>query len=53
MVQVLGLMKVCQVLVVSEDLDREGGTMKIIPLQLQGMDDYEEFMIIDVIILFC
>ena len=46
-------MEVHQILVVCEDLDQEEGSMEIMPLGLQGMDDCEEFMIIDIIVLFC
>ena len=52
-VKVLGLMEVHQVFVVGEDLDREGGSMEIVPPGLQGMYDCEEFLVIDVIVLFC
>ena len=51
-VEVLGLMKVCQVLVVSEDLDREGGSMEVMPLGLQGADDCKELPVVDVVVSF-
>ena len=52
MVQVLGLLEVHQVFVVSEDLDRKGGSMDVASPGLQGMDNHEEFVVIDVIVLF-
>ena len=51
MVEVLGLMEVCQVLVISEDLDEERGSVEVMPLGLQGADDCEEFSVIDVAVL--
>ena len=33
-------------------IDREGGSIKVVPPGLQGMDDGEEFSVIDVIVLF-
>ena len=51
-VEVLDLMEVCQVLMVSEDLDGEGGSMEVVLLGLQGADDCEELLVINVIILF-
>ena len=53
MVDVLGLMEVYQVLVICEDLDREGGTMEIMSPGFQGVDDGKELSVIDVIIAFC
>ena len=52
-VEVLGLTEVRQVLVVSEDLDREWGTVEVMPPGLQGVDDGEELLVIDVVIVFC
>ena len=52
-IKVLGLMEVCQVLVVSEALNGKWGTMKVMSLGLQGMDDCEELPVIDIIVLFC
>ena len=46
------MMEVHQVLVVCEDLDREKGSMEVVSLGFQGMDDYKEFTVIDVIISF-
>ena len=45
-------MEVCQVLVVYEDLDREGRTVEIVSPGLQGMDNCKELMVIDVVVLF-
>ena len=45
-------MEIHQVLVVSEDLNGEWGPMEVVPPGFQGMDDGEEFLVIDVIILF-
>ena len=52
-VQFLGLVEVCQVLVVSEHLDQEGETVEIVSPRHQGLDDSKEFLIMDVIVLFC
>ena len=46
-------MEVHQVFVVSRDLDRERGTVEVMPPGLQGMDDGEEFLVIDVVVPFC
>ena len=37
---------------VHEDLDQEGRPVEVIPPWLQGMDDYKEFMVIDIIVVF-
>ena len=52
-VEVLGLIEICQVLVVGEDLDGEGESVEVMSSGFQGVDDCEEFPVIDVIILFC
>ena len=52
-VEVLCLAEVHQVLVICKDLDGKGGTMKVMPPGLQGMDDGKELLVIDVIIPFC
>ena len=46
-------MEVCQVFVISENLDGEGGSVEIVLPGLQGMADHKEFLVIDVIVLFC
>ena len=51
-VEVLCLTEVHQVFVISKDLDRKRGSMKIVPPGFQGMDDCKEFPVIDVIISF-
>ena len=51
-VEVLSLTEVHQVLVVSEDLNREERPMKVVPPQLQSTDDGKEFSVIDVIVSF-
>ena len=52
-VEVLGLMEVCQVLVICEDLDRKGGSMEVVSPGLQDVDDGEELSVIDIVISFC
>ena len=52
-VKVLCLMEVCQVLVICEDLDGEGGSVEIMSLGLQGMDDCKKLLVIDVVVSFC
>ena len=51
-VEILGLTEVHQVFVVSEDLDGERGTMKVVSPGLQGMDDGKEFSVIDIVVPF-
>ena len=46
-------MEVHQVLVVCEDLDREEGVVEIMSPGLQGMDDGKEFLVVDIVNLFC
>ena len=53
MVEVLGLMEVCQVLVVCEDLYQKGGAVEVMPSRLQGVDDGKKFSVVDVVVLFC
>ena len=52
-VEVLHLTEVRQVFVVSKDLDREWGSVEVIPPGFQGADDGKELSIIDVIVLLC
>jgi len=52
-VQGLRLSEVGEVLVVSEDLNWEGGTMKIMSKGLESVDYGEEFAVIDVVVSFC
>ena len=52
-IEVLCLTEVCQVLVVSEDLDGKRGTVEIVSPRLQGADDGKEFSVVDVIVVFC
>ena len=51
-VEVLGLTEVHQILVVSEDLDRKEGAVKVVPLGFQYVDDYKELLVIDVVVSF-
>ena len=51
-VKVLGLMEVRQVLVVHKDLDREWGSMEVMSPGFQGVDDGEEFAVVDVVVSF-
>lgn len=52
MVEFAGLSEVGEVLVISEDKDRGGGSEEVMPPGIKGMRDTEEFSVIDVIILF-
>ena len=52
-IEVLCLTNVCQVLVVSEDLDGEGGTMEIMSPGFQGTNDGKELSVVDVVVAFC
>ena len=51
-VECLGLVKISKVLVVGEDLYREGGAMEIVTPGLQGANNSEKFPIINVVITF-
>ena len=46
-------MEVCQVLVTCKDLDGEGGSMEVMLPGLQGMDNGEELLVVDIIVAFC
>ena len=52
-VEVLGLMEVCQVLVVGKDLNGEWGSVEVMSPGFQGADNGEELPVIDIIVLFC
>ena len=51
-VEVLGLMGVCQIFVICEDLDWKEKVMEIISPRLQGADDCKKLSVIDVVIIF-
>ena len=51
-IQRLRLSGVCEIFVVSEDLDREGGAMEIVAPCFQGANDGKEFAVVDVVIPF-
>ena len=38
---------------VGENMDREGGSVEVVLPGFQGVDDSEEFLVIDVIVSFC
>ena len=46
----LGLAEIGEVLVVSEDLHREGGAMKIVAPGFQGADNSKEFSVVDIVV---
>ena len=48
----LRLMKVREVLVISENLQWEGRAMKVVVPRFQGADDHEEFPVINVVVSF-
>ena len=48
----LGLVEVGEVLVIRKDLHQEGGAMKVVAPRFQGVDNYEEFSVIDVVVSF-
>ena len=52
-VECLGLPEIGKIFVIREDLHRKGGTMKVMLPQLQGADDREKFVIVDVVVTFC
>ena len=49
-VERLGLAEVGEVLVVGKDLHRERGAMEVMAPGLQGANDSEEFVIIDIVV---
>ena len=49
-VKCLGLTEIGQVLVVGEDLYWEGGAVEIVAPRLQGTNNSEEFVVVDVVI---
>ena len=49
-VECLGLAEIGKVLVVSEDLHRKGGAMKIVAPGFQGTDNSKEFSVVDVVV---
>ena len=38
---------------IGENLDGEGGAVEVMSLGFEGMDDCQEFLVIDIIVLFC
>ena len=52
LVEVLGGAKVGEILMVGEDLDWEGGSVKVVLPCFQGSDDSKEFSVIDVVVSF-
>ena len=52
-IQRLRLSEVCEIFMVSEDLDWEGGAMEVVAPRFQGANDGKEFTVIDVVIPFC
>ena len=52
MIQILWGVEVGEVFVVSKDLDGEGESVEVMSPRLQGMDDCEEFSVVDVIVSF-
>ena len=48
----MGLTEIGKVLVIGEDLDREGRSVEIVAPGLQGTKDSEEFAVVDVVVTF-
>ncbi len=48
----LGLTEIGKVLVIGEDLDREGRSVEIVAPGLQGTKDSEAFAVVDVVVTF-
>ena len=38
---------------VSNDINREGGTFQVMPPRLESLEDGEKFLVVDVVIQFC
>ena len=53
MIEGMGGAEVSEIFMVSEDLYKERGPVKVVSPGLQGMDDGKEFSVIDVIVSFC
>ena len=51
-VEMLGLAEISEVFMVGEDLYWERGSSKVMAPCLQGVDDSEEFSVVDVVVLF-
>ena len=51
-VECLGLAEVGEVLVISENLYREGRAMEVVAPGFQGMDDRKEFFVVDIMVSF-
>jgi len=49
----LGLSEVGKVLVVSEDLDREGRAVEVVSKGFESANYGEEFAVIDIVVSFC
>ena len=49
----LGGMEVGEILMVSEDLYRERGSVEVVSPGFQGTDDGKEFSVVDVVVPFC
>ena len=52
-IQGLGLSEVGKIFVVSKDLDRKGGAVKIVSKGFESANNGEEFAVIDVVVSFC
>jgi hypothetical protein len=52
-VEVAGFAEVGEVFMVSEDLNREGGASEVLSPGFESSDDGAEFLVIDIVVLFC
>ena len=50
--EMLGLAEISEVFIVSEDLYWKRGSLKVVVPHLQGIDDSEEFSVVDIIVSF-
>ena len=51
-VEVLGLAEISEIFMVGEDLYWERGSSKVMAPRLQGVDDSEEFSVVNIVVLF-
>ena len=49
----MGFAEVRQVFVIGEDLDGKGGTVEVMSPGFEGMDDGQEFSVVNIIVSFC
>ena len=51
-IEQLGLVEIGEILVIHKDLYQKGEAMKVVAPRFQGVDNHEEFSVIDVVVSF-